>query len=95
MTVIKSTGQAGLPTPSSTASFWHSEPSKTLLGHRTTPHLPTKADIVIIGSGISGAFAAHWLRNDKATKHLKVLMLEAREACWGATGRVRLPAAFP
>jgi len=82
-------GQASLPTPHSTASFWHKDPSKTLFGHRTTPFLPLKTDVVIIGSGISGSFAAHWLRENENGKDLNVVMLEAREACWGATGRVK------
>lgn len=41
--------------------------------------------MVIVGSGISGAFAARALAREEG---LDVLMLEAREACWGATGRV-------
>ncbi|ESZ91377.1 hypothetical protein SBOR_8229 [Sclerotinia borealis F-4128] len=80
-------GQAGLPTPNSTKSFWHREPSKILQGHRTTEELPSRADVVIIGSGIAGSSAAHWLREHAEGKHLNVVMLEAREACWGATGR--------
>lgn len=83
-----SSSQAGLPTPNSTKSFWHSDPSKVLLGHRTTVSLPTEADVVIIGSGISGASAAHWLHEYEEGKNLNIVMLEAREACWGATGRV-------
>lgn len=86
----KKPGQSSLPTPNSTKSFWHTEPSKILLGHRTTRFPPSQADIVIIGSGISGASAAHFLRQDEEGKKLSVVMLEAREACWGATGRVSL-----
>jgi hypothetical protein len=83
-------GQASLPTANSTKSFWHNDPSKILLGHRTTPALPTQADVVIIGSGISGASAAHFLRQDDRGNDLDIVMLEAREACWGATGRVSI-----
>lgn len=84
-------GQSGLPVPNSTASYWHKEPSEKLLGHRTTADLPETADVVIVGSGITGAFAAHFLKNaDSAESRASVLMLEAREACWGATGRVRV-----
>ena len=82
---------ANLPSKNSTASFWHSEPSKILLGHRTTIELPTKADIVIVGSGITGASAARYLIEDERAQDMTVVMLEAREACWGATGRVSQP----
>lgn len=80
-------GQAELPTPNSTHSYWHRDPSKKLLGHRTTKDLPPTADVVVIGSGITGTFAAREL----VAGGKGVAMLEAREACWGATGRVSLP----
>lgn len=86
----RSSDRAGLPTPNSTKAFWHSEPSSVLLGHRTTPSLPTKADVVIIGSGICGASSAYHLREELHQDNLNIVMLEAREACWGATGRVSL-----
>jgi hypothetical protein len=89
MVSLKTSGQASLPVSNSTSSFWHREPSKVLLGHRTTSTLPTSTDVVIIGSGITGTFAAHFLHEQDASKD--ILMLEAREACWGATGRVSLP----
>jgi len=83
------TYRATLPTPNSTSSFWHSEPSETLLGHCTTKYLPTAADVVIVGSGIAGTLAAWTLLGDEGIGHGKqVVLLEAREACWGATGRV-------
>ena len=80
-------GQAGLPVPNPTKSYWHRSPSEILLGHRTTAELPESADIVIVGSGLTGSFAAHFLKNGSARDE-SVVMLEAREACWGATGRV-------
>lgn len=84
---------AGLPTPNSTKSFWHTEPSPLLLGHRSTRNLPATADVVIVGSGITGtSIARHLLKKDgnslDETSKPDVVMLEAREACWGATGRV-------
>ncbi|MCJ1296078.1 hypothetical protein MMC34_007643 [Xylographa carneopallida] len=75
---------AHLPSPHPTFSFWHNDPSPFLLHHRTTSELPKVADVVIIGSGISGTFAARKLLE---RPELAVVMLEAREACWGATGR--------
>ena len=86
MTQIKfQEGQAELPTPESTHSYWHHDPSPELLGHRTTDKLPDHADVVVVGSGITGTFAARELVEGGRN----VLMLEAREAHWGATGRVR------
>ena len=79
---------ASLPAEKSSASFWHSEPSDFLLGHRTTAALPKEVDVVIIGSGITGTSAVRFLLEDERAKGLNVVMLEAREACWGATGRV-------
>ncbi|KAK7942953.1 uncharacterized protein PG986_012066 [Apiospora aurea] len=78
-------GQAGLPVSNPSKSYWLKEPSAKLLGHRTTPELPASADVVIVGSGITAAFAAHNLKERKP--ELNVVMLEAREACFGATGR--------
>ena len=82
--------QAELPTPNSTFSYWHRDPSRKLLGHRTTENLPSTADVVVVGSGITGTFAAREL----VAGGRGVVMLEAREACWGATGRVSLPSSL-
>ncbi|KAL2877900.1 hypothetical protein SGCOL_006850 [Colletotrichum sp. CLE4] len=50
--------------------------------------IPSSADVVIIGAGISGAFIAHRLLTDQSPNRPKsVLMLEARAAVSGATGR--------
>ncbi|KAF2660311.1 FAD dependent oxidoreductase [Lophiostoma macrostomum CBS 122681] len=76
-----------LPTPTSTNSFWHTEPNEFLLGHRTTADLPSQADIVIVGSGITGTSVARFLSEDDRAKGKSIVLLEAREACWGATGR--------
>ncbi|KAH7377637.1 FAD dependent oxidoreductase [Pyrenochaeta sp. MPI-SDFR-AT-0127] len=79
--------RASLPTPTSTNSFWHSEPNEFLLGHRTTQELPAEADIVIVGSGITGTSTARYLAEDARASGKSIVVLEAREACWGATGR--------
>ncbi|KAF8554435.1 FAD dependent oxidoreductase [Imleria badia] len=51
--------------------------------------LPQHADIVVIGSGITGTSVARTLldRTHAEGKHPVILMLEARDACSGATGR--------
>ncbi|KAL5333332.1 FAD dependent oxidoreductase-domain-containing protein [Aspergillus crustosus] len=56
-----------------------------LLNHRTTPELPASADIVIIGSGMTGTLVAK--QATEAWPGKKVVVLEAREFCSGATGR--------
>lgn len=81
-----SENQSDLPSVESTKSYWHSEPAERLIGYRSSKHLPLTADVVVVGSGITGAFAARELVQGGRS----VVMLEAREACWGATGRVSL-----
>ena len=80
----------GLPLPNPTTSSWQIPPDP-LQNYRSTCELPTDLlDVVIIGSGFSGTSVAwHLLRGDDDTspRQLKVLMLEARQVCSGATGR--------
>lgn len=73
-----------LPHPTPTRSYWQDPPSN-IANLRTTATLPDRADYVIIGSGISGASIAYniLLRQPRAS----VVLLEARQACSGATGR--------
>ncbi|KFX96098.1 hypothetical protein O988_05482 [Pseudogymnoascus sp. VKM F-3808] len=78
---------ASLPVAGSTESFWLSEPSVILSGHRTTELPPTEADVAIIGSGMAGAFIAQSMFEDKRGRALNVTMYEAREVCSGASGR--------
>jgi glycine/D-amino acid oxidase-like deaminating enzyme len=56
-----------------------------LLDHRTTTDLPSDADTVIIGSGISGTIVAK--QHLEAWPSKSIAVLEAREFCSGATGR--------
>ncbi|EUC59500.1 FAD-dependent oxidoreductase [Rhizoctonia solani AG-3 Rhs1AP] len=84
---------APLPTPNPTKSFWlDSEAATNPLGHvGSTGSLPEVADIVIIGSGITGCSAAYHLsqlfQRSGGKKNQSVVILEARDFCSGATGR--------
>lgn len=73
-----------LPQENPTISYWQDPPDE-IADLRSTAQLPDAADVVIIGSGISGAAIAHNILC-RAPK-TKAVMLEARQACSGATGR--------
>jgi hypothetical protein len=85
-----------LPRSNPVPSYWHSDTPLNMAPHpisslRTTEDLPEYADYVIVGSGISGAMIA-WgilerLKKAGDLMNTKVVMLEARGAVGGATGR--------
>ncbi|TVY54829.1 putative oxidoreductase OrdL, partial [Lachnellula cervina] len=79
-----------LPHPSPTTSYWQDPPSP-IAAHESSSRLPEEADVVIIGSGITGAAVAWNLLQKQVSEHRrggsKIVMLEARGACSGATGR--------
>lgn len=73
----------------SSSSFWRSDPH-VLDEYRSTPELPPSADIVIVGAGYAGASTAHHILSLCKSRNLarpSIVLLEAREACSGATGR--------
>ncbi|KAI0157577.1 FAD dependent oxidoreductase [Xylariaceae sp. FL1272] len=76
------------PVPNATVPFWRTELHE-LDSHRSTAELPDKQDIVIIGAGFAGASLAYYLLKDLPESEAKpsITILEAREACSGATGR--------
>ena len=74
----------GLPRSNPTVSYWQDPPSH-LAKHRTTVDLPKTTDILIIGSGITGSSIAYSILSQPSPP--SVLLLEARTACSGATGR--------
>jgi hypothetical protein len=82
----------GIPVENSTKSFWMEPPAKIAqyLSELLTGE-DEVLDVVILGSGISGLSVARTLLDgetvDERKGTVKVLMLEAREACSGATGR--------
>ncbi|KAF2089926.1 FAD dependent oxidoreductase [Saccharata proteae CBS 121410] len=73
------------PVPNSLTPFWRTELHE-LDSHRSTPELPRECDIAIIGAGYSGAAMAYHLLDENPSPPSMVI-LEAREACSGATGR--------
>ncbi|CAL5866140.1 uncharacterized protein PFLUO_LOCUS347 [Penicillium psychrofluorescens] len=81
-----------LPVPNPSKSFWQEDPPFPNLVDVQSPNLPATADVVIIGSGISGASVAYALfkqshKNANSASPPKVVVLEARSLCSGATGR--------
>ncbi len=72
----------GLPVPNPTLPFWTVPKSKISSEGKK---LPEDADIVVIGSGITGASVAYYLLSKNSA--LKVVILEARDVCSGATAR--------
>lgn len=72
-----------LPRQNPTESYWQLEPDD-IADLRSTSSLPENADTVIIGSGITGAAVAFNLLTNGSRD---IVMLEARQACSGATGR--------
>ncbi|KAK0481022.1 hypothetical protein EDD18DRAFT_1468404 [Armillaria luteobubalina] len=77
----------GFPSPNACLSFWlQGVRSSPLIGHCTTEELPTTGDVIIIGSGITGASMTYFLLTGENPPK-SVVMLEAREMCDSATGQ--------
>ncbi|RSL66687.1 hypothetical protein CEP53_003282 [Fusarium sp. AF-6] len=76
---------SGLPSAKPTSSAWQEPPASIATTQSKT--LPLETDIAIIGSGITGTSVAHTLLNHPRGSQLRVTILEARNACSGATGR--------
>lgn len=81
-------GNSPFPVPDPTTPWWRTELHE-LENHRTTEQLPNEADTVIIGAGYAGvSIAYHLLEKQRETNEdTSILILEARGACSGATGR--------
>lgn len=75
----------GLPKDGPTRSYWQQPPDTLIADLRSTSSLPDSAEYVIVGSGISGSCIAHNLL--EANPGAQVVMLEARQAASGASGR--------
>lgn len=101
-TLAQANSLPGLPVPNPTSSYWQDDPPHPeLVNTRSPGGLPTSADIVIIGSGITGVAVARtvlreWARakgegeggeEEEEEEEKRVVVLEARQLCSGATGR--------
>lgn len=83
-----------LPVRNRTESFWLTQRDKELCNARTTAALPKTADVVVIGSGLSGAMTSYLILEEARAKGMKlnVVMLEADETCGSSTARNGEPA---
>lgn len=77
--------EPGLPSPSPTSSYWLDDPPFPELVNVRSPELPSHADVLIIGSGITGAAVSRSVLSSLPKS--RVVVLEARQLCSGATGR--------
>jgi hypothetical protein len=77
------------PVANAVRSYWRKQVG-SIDTHRSTTELPAEVDIVVIGAGYVGASIVHHLIDGTVRANRPVpsiLILEAREACSGATGR--------
>lgn len=82
----------GIPVANSSLPYW-TIPQSPIAQHGKDTPLPQYADVVIIGSGVTGTSIAKSIlelsdaNQQKDSEPLQIIMLEARDACSGATGR--------
>jgi hypothetical protein len=76
------------PRPHPTASYWQNHPDP-YLGNVTDDQARDEHVVktLIIGSGITGASVAWNILQEPPSQRGRVVMLEARPVCSGATGR--------
>lgn len=74
-----------LPVTGATIPFWRTE-LHGLDSFRSTEELTAQCDIVVIGAGYAGVSTIHHLLKQDGPAP-KIVLLEARQACSGASGR--------
>ncbi|KAH7320811.1 FAD dependent oxidoreductase-domain-containing protein [Stachybotrys elegans] len=82
----RATKAPGLPVPNPSSSYWQDDAPFPSLADAQVDALPDEVDVVIIGSGITAAAAARALL-EVSPEPPRILVLEARQLCSGATGR--------
>ncbi|KAJ6610226.1 FAD dependent oxidoreductase [Mycena sp. CBHHK59/15] len=80
----------GLPVPGPSSPYW-AIPASPIAQHGSDVDVPFYADVVIIGSGITGTAFARTLLGDCdkncGAGSVQIVMLEARDVCSGASAR--------
>ncbi|KAM0351580.1 hypothetical protein ACHAPU_002588 [Fusarium lateritium] len=84
--LTRASSAPGFPVSEPTRPYWLDDPPFPALCDIQDDELPQEADVVIIGSGITGAAVAKSLLELSDSK-LRVVVCEARQLCSGATGR--------
>ncbi|KAF5719798.1 FAD dependent oxidoreductase [Fusarium globosum] len=82
----RASSEPGFPLPEPTKSYWLDDPPFPALCDIQDDKLPSEVDIVVIGSGITGAAVTKSLL-ELSNSGLRVVVCEARQLCSGATGR--------
>lgn len=77
-----------IPVPNGMLPFWRTDPHP-LDNHRSSESLPEQSDIVIIGAGYAGSSVAYHILDQikPGGTPPSITILEARQACSGATAR--------
>ncbi|KAK4499542.1 hypothetical protein PRZ48_010058 [Zasmidium cellare] len=82
-----SNGHRSLPTPNPCLSYWHrTTRAWQYLDHNSSSSVPPSTKYCIIGSGLAGSLTA-WSLVESGLSPKDILILEAREAVSGASGR--------
>jgi hypothetical protein len=78
-----------LPSREPTNSYWLQDPPFPYLVDIQSKELPSQTDVVIVGSGITGAAIAWSILqiSKRKGRDVQITVLEARDTCSGATGR--------
>ncbi|KAJ5912178.1 uncharacterized protein N7473_001481 [Penicillium subrubescens] len=76
------------PAPNGMLPYWRTEPHR-LDNYRSTEALPKESDIIIVGAGYAGSSVAYHILDQikPGSKPPSITILEARQACSGATAR--------
>ncbi|KAK1989893.1 FAD dependent oxidoreductase [Colletotrichum falcatum] len=90
--LVRVNSAPGLPHEKPTSPYWLDDPPFPELADARSENLPREADVVVIGSGITAAAVAKGLFAASASADgpgpgPRVVVLEARSLCAGATGR--------